>query len=129
MPGRPPVTRAGLTAPCVEYKHAEGKSVTAGPVYRGQQLPGLRDRLVYGDFVSGHVWALPADRSPRPRSSSSTELAIVSFGESLDERADPGRLRRGPAAQGGRRGRAGAGLPTQLSQTGCLDRGRGRRRR
>ena len=118
----PPCATAGLTAPHVEYKHAEGKSVTAGPVYRGQQLAGLRDRLVYGDFVSGHVWALPADRSPRPEVILSTQLAIVSFGEALDDELilvdyDGGRLHKVVAAS------AGAVLPTQLSQTGCLERG------
>jgi uncharacterized repeat protein (TIGR03806 family) len=117
-----PCDTAGLTPPHVEYKHAEGKSVTAGPVYRGQRLPALHDRLIYGDFVSGHVWALPADRSARPEVLLSTQLALVSFGEALDGELylldyDGGRLHQVAAAE------AGPKLPALLSQTGCLARG------
>jgi uncharacterized repeat protein (TIGR03806 family) len=118
----PPCNTAGLTPPHVEYKHSEGKSITAGPVYRGQMLPGLRDRVIYGDFVSGNVWALPADRSPQPEVVLATQLALVSFGEALDEELylvdyDGGRIHKVAPGEGG------AALPAQLSGTGCLDKG------
>jgi len=34
-----------------------GSSVVGGYVYRGDALAGLRGRYVFGDFVSGHIWA------------------------------------------------------------------------
>jgi uncharacterized repeat protein (TIGR03806 family) len=112
---------AGTSAPVLEYIHRQGRSITAGPFYRGSKLPALRDRYIYGDFVSGAVWALPADRSPRPETILETGLGLVSFGEALDEELilvdyDNGRLHQVvPAAPEP----AGA-LPTQLSATGCL---------
>jgi glucose/arabinose dehydrogenase len=48
----------GLVDPIFEYERAAGMSVTGGYVYLGQQLPWLRDKYVFADFVSGRVWAL-----------------------------------------------------------------------
>ncbi len=118
----PPCNTAGLTPPHVEYRHTEGKSVTAGPVYRGKEVPTLTDRLIYGDFVSGHVWALPPDRSAKPELILSTGLAIVSFAEPLDGEVhlldyDGGRFHKVIAAPADP-----ANMPTSLAATGCLDR-------
>lgn len=52
---------ATLTLPVFTYNHDEGQSVTGGYVYRGQQVPSLFGHYVFGDFVSGKVWALPVD--------------------------------------------------------------------
>lgn len=117
-----PCSAASGTPPWVEYHHNEGKSVTAGPVYRGQELPALRDRLIYSDFVSGHVWALPSDRSPKPELILDTELAVVSFAETLDGELvlldhEGGRLHKIVATP------PGAGLPEHLSETGCFTAG------
>ncbi len=53
---------AGLTAPVAEYGHGsgprQGRSVTGGYVYRGP-VTSLRDRYVFGDFVSGNLWTVP----------------------------------------------------------------------
>ena len=116
----PPCPATGLQAPVVEYPHAEGGAIVTGPVYRGQKAPSLRDRLVYGDYMSGNVWALPADRGPNPELIASTGLQVVSFGEPLDEELilvdwAGGRLHQIVATPSGT-----AGLPTLLSQTGCL---------
>jgi hypothetical protein len=51
----------GLTLPVWEYSVADGRSVTGGYVYRGRKLRALQGRYVYGDFVSGRVWALKYD--------------------------------------------------------------------
>lgn len=44
------------------YEHGfatnQGNAVVAGLFYRGERLPGLRGRFVYGDCRSGHTWAL-----------------------------------------------------------------------
>jgi Glucose / Sorbosone dehydrogenase len=54
----PTVNAASLTAPAFVYDHSEGQSVTGGYVYRGSAIAGLQGAYVYGDFVSGKVWAL-----------------------------------------------------------------------
>jgi glucose/arabinose dehydrogenase/mono/diheme cytochrome c family protein len=36
----------------------KGNSVTGGRVYRGSRIPELSGAYVFGDFVSGHIWAL-----------------------------------------------------------------------
>jgi Ca2+-binding RTX toxin-like protein len=48
----------GLIDPVAEYDRSEGYSVTGGYVYRGTAMPGLLGRYVFGDFVTGTVWAL-----------------------------------------------------------------------
>ena len=46
-----------FTFPELEYGRSDGASVTGGVVYRGTTLPGLVGQYVYGDYVSGNVWA------------------------------------------------------------------------
>jgi hypothetical protein len=48
----------GLQDPFVEYGRDEGTSVTGGVVATGDGVPGLKGRYVYGDFVSGRLWAV-----------------------------------------------------------------------
>jgi uncharacterized repeat protein (TIGR03806 family) len=53
---------AGFSGPVFEYPHADGNgSVTGGYVYRGSRIPALQGRYVFGDFLSGRVWALKDD--------------------------------------------------------------------
>ncbi|AXG98364.1 PQQ-dependent sugar dehydrogenase [Deinococcus wulumuqiensis] len=47
----------GLTGPVLTYGRSEGQSVTGGYVYRGNAIPALKGRYVFGDFGSGNVWA------------------------------------------------------------------------
>lgn len=47
-----------FTQPVCEYSHSEGQSITGGFVYRGKQLPALVGWYIFGDFVSGRVWAI-----------------------------------------------------------------------
>ena len=66
--------------PVVEYSHAEGASITGGYVYRGAALPRLAGHYVYGDFGSGHIWAVPA-AGPYTPVQIAQGNAISSFGE------------------------------------------------
>ncbi|MEM9409695.1 MAG: PQQ-dependent sugar dehydrogenase [Planctomycetota bacterium] len=43
----------GLTPPVFEYDHQDGKSVTGGFVYRGNKIPALKGRYLFGDFAGG----------------------------------------------------------------------------
>ncbi|MEM6675304.1 MAG: PQQ-dependent sugar dehydrogenase [Planctomycetota bacterium] len=63
---RPNVDPGGLAfadtiPPVIEYPHALGQSVTGGTVYRGALNPSLNGAYLYGDFVSGRIWALVHD--------------------------------------------------------------------
>ncbi|MEZ4470736.1 MAG: PQQ-dependent sugar dehydrogenase [bacterium] len=58
---------AGMVDPVYTYAHADdGSSVTGGAVYTGTEIPDLKGKYVFADFVSGRLWALdlPADRAP-----------------------------------------------------------------
>ena len=71
--------------PVYEYGHDEGQSITGGYVYTGKRIPRLRDRYVFGDFVSGRVWAirLPAKADGRagpPLTLGKWNVLISTFG-------------------------------------------------
>lgn len=54
---------SGLEPPVFEYGRNVGRTVIAGTVYRGNEIPGLTGMFIYGDFVSGRIWALEYDGS------------------------------------------------------------------
>jgi glucose/arabinose dehydrogenase len=45
--------QSGLTLPVLDYRHADGCSVTGGYAYRGSKLPELAGRYFYTDYCSG----------------------------------------------------------------------------
>jgi glucose/arabinose dehydrogenase len=47
-----------LKDPIYEYDHSLGRSITGGYVYRGSILNELFGKYIYGDFISGRIWAL-----------------------------------------------------------------------
>jgi glucose/arabinose dehydrogenase len=49
--------RNPLEAPKVVHPHPEARSITGGYVYRGTAIRGLAPAYVYGDFISGRIWA------------------------------------------------------------------------
>jgi hypothetical protein len=80
-----------LTSPVFFYDHNAGDvSITGGYVYRGSDItslsPDINSKYIFGDYVSGRVWAL--DYNPTTQVASSTLLFdspgfVSSFG--LDE--------------------------------------------
>ncbi|HEY5614792.1 MAG TPA: PQQ-dependent sugar dehydrogenase [Bacteroidota bacterium] len=52
---------AGLLRPVWDYTRSSGESITGGYVYRGSATPSLYGKYVYGDFISGRIWALTYD--------------------------------------------------------------------
>ena len=81
---------SGMIEPIWEYDHEIGKSITGGAVYRGKKLPELAGHYIYGDYVSGKIWALKYDESKktvvanRPIPYTGANLPIMSFGEDQD---------------------------------------------
>ncbi|MBL8250737.1 MAG: PQQ-dependent sugar dehydrogenase [Candidatus Competibacter sp.] len=71
-----------LTPPVLEYDHGAGESVTGGYVYRGSQVPELAGHYVYGDFISGRVWAARREAGGWVnREILASSVLISSFGE------------------------------------------------
>ncbi len=70
----------GLVPPIFEYTHVNGdRSITGGYVYRGSANSSIRGKYVYGDFISGRIWALETDGSKNELLFDS-DLSIASFG-------------------------------------------------
>ncbi len=85
-----PPNQDPLIDPVIEYPQRAGReiiglSVTGGHVYRGSATPALYGAYVYGDYVTGRIWALRYDDgrvimhrevyTPKP------VIYIASFGE------------------------------------------------
>jgi glucose/arabinose dehydrogenase len=82
--------RPDLIEPIWEYHHDVGKSMTGGTVYRGTRLPELEGAYLYGDYVTGRIWALRYDEQKKRvvanRPIRDRSLPIYSFGE--DEKGE-----------------------------------------
>lgn len=120
-PGDPAIPNA--IPPVYDYGRTEGTTVTGGRVYRGNAMPALVGRYVYGDFGSGTVWALSESGGV---ATENVRIGTVpnpsSFGLDLDGEilitAFDGKLYRlVPATDGGG---GGGDIPQQLSQTGLF---------
>ncbi|MEM1294690.1 MAG: PQQ-dependent sugar dehydrogenase [Verrucomicrobiota bacterium] len=72
-----------ISPPTHYYSHAEGASITGGYVSETYRLPGLDGAYLYGDFVTGRVWALWDDGTIVKRNEwiADTRKQIVSFGQ------------------------------------------------
>jgi quinoprotein glucose dehydrogenase len=77
--------RPDLIEPIWEYHHDVGKSITGGHVYRGKLVPELNGCYLYGDYVSGKIWALTydvdANRVVANRPVVGESVPVVTFGE------------------------------------------------
>lgn len=122
-----PTGKRGPTAilpPTVAHPHSEAASITGGLVYRGGRLPGLQGAYVYGDWVTGKMWALWHDgtRLTRQEEIARTTAQIVCFGEDhegelyLAEHALGGLYVLDPNPEHG----APSKFPQQLSETGLF---------
>ncbi len=115
-------TEATLIDPIVEYGHTEGVSVTGGYVYRGTQLADFRGTYLYGDFVSGTIWALDArDGQVHAHAKVASLPGLASFGEDAAGEvyalSFDGRIYRFEPREAGASERQ---FPTRLSQTGLF---------
>jgi hypothetical protein len=113
-----------LTPPVIELPHSEARSVIGGLVYRGEKFPALRDHYIFGDYVTGSVWAFRWDgaRAQDFHKLAETRGPIIAFGtdragEIFTTRNDgeihhliPAPVRAAPARE----------FPRRLSETGLF---------
>jgi glucose/arabinose dehydrogenase len=76
---------AGWIDPVWEYDHQVGKSITGGFVYRGRGIPELLGGYLYGDHVSGRLWAVRIDESGRAVNLAIPWAGLPVFGFGTDE--------------------------------------------
>ena len=81
--------RSSLIDPIAEYPHTDdwGKSITGGAVYRGKRTPVLEGHYLYGDYVTGKLWALKLDDQDRVAANRPirwSQLAVFTFGQTDD---------------------------------------------
>ena len=70
-----------IVPPTALHSHTEARSITGGNVYRGARLPKLVGAYVYGDYVTGKIWAMHGGTAAAaPRELLDTSLPIVCFG-------------------------------------------------
>ncbi|WP_426291787.1 PQQ-dependent sugar dehydrogenase [Dyadobacter endophyticus] len=76
----------GLIEPVHDYSQDNGdRSITGGYVYRGSAIPALAGKYIYGDYVSGRIWALELDGNTRKSNTLILEGKgnISSFGQDI----------------------------------------------
>ncbi len=77
--------RDDLIDPVWEYDHQAGRSITGGVVYRGSKTSKLAGSYLYGDFVTGKLWALKYDEKNQKvisnHSIKSNKMPVTAFGE------------------------------------------------
>ncbi|NNF61518.1 MAG: glucose sorbosone dehydrogenase [Gammaproteobacteria bacterium] len=72
--------RSGTETPIAELSRDSAQSITGGLVYRGSAIPDLVGKFVYGDFITGNIWALEQTQSGFANELiAETNLSIVSF--------------------------------------------------
>jgi len=77
--------KTGLIEPIFEYAQDNGdRSITGGYVYRGNENASLQGKYIYGDFVSGRIWALNEDGNGNELILESG-LSIASFGTDVNQ--------------------------------------------
>ena len=108
------------TSPREAYNHnGAPKSITGGFVYRGTALPDLAGQYVYGDYLTGEVWAYDgiADSSViiDPLGGTLSSFGQENSGELYAVRFSTGTIEKLEAA-----GPPGGSYPASLGNTGCF---------
>ncbi len=52
----------GFTYPVAQYDHDEGNAISGGFVYRGEAVPELQGKYVFGDIVTGRLFYAESDQ-------------------------------------------------------------------
>lgn len=111
--------------PIHDYDHGSsnfsGRSVTGGVFYIGDQIPSLKNKYIFGDYVSGNVWHLTKSGSSAQVGYITNEKSIAAFGhnpetgEVLICKYDTGKILKLVEGTGNENE-----IPTTLSATGAF---------
>lgn len=94
---------SGMTPPVAQYPQTAGdRSITGGYVYRGENMQAFQGAYIYGDYVSGRIWALRKNEQNRAVSntfilnagSSISSFGLDTKGELLVVMYSQGRIRK-----------------------------------
>ena len=75
-----------ILPPVKDHPHTEANSVIGGPVYRGEKLKQLDGSFIYGDYITGTIWAVHADKDNAYSHTTlvDTDQRIVAFTQGAD---------------------------------------------
>ncbi|WP_149495658.1 PQQ-dependent sugar dehydrogenase [Roseiconus lacunae] len=75
-----------ITPPLFEHTHLDSRSITGGHFWQSDRLPELKGAYIYGDWMTGKVWALKSagDQVLWQKELVDTPLQIVCFMSSPD---------------------------------------------
>ncbi len=78
-----PIGPTPIIPPFKDHPHTEANSVIGGPVYRGQLYRDLDGWFLYGDYITGTIWAVKPkdDDTASFRTLADTDLRIAAFTE------------------------------------------------
>ena len=81
--------KTGLVDPIYEYGREDGGSITGGYVYTGRSIPKLNGQYIFGDYLSGRIWALDYKAALKGSAVDAHPLGrfaanISTFGKDLD---------------------------------------------
>lgn len=112
--------------PVAVYDHTQGdRSITGGFVYRGAEIPGLQGRYVYGDIVTGRIWALAPSAEGsgwEPELLLESGINMATFAQDLEGEIYVVNFFDGTIHALSAAGPAPADdFPKRLSDTGCFD--------
>jgi uncharacterized repeat protein (TIGR03806 family) len=114
----------GLIDPVVEHGRGEAQSITGGAVYRGSAMPSLVGTYIYGDYITGTIWALTYDADnkavPRPIASVAGST-LVAFGQGNDGEIYTVQISGAISKLVPAGAQPPSDFPQLLSQTGCVD--------
>ena len=66
----------GFTYPVAQYDHDEGNAISGGFVYRGNAVPALRGKYVFGDIVTGRLFSVDANQLKLGQQAEIQELGL-----------------------------------------------------
>jgi glucose/arabinose dehydrogenase len=72
--------QTGMEPPIWTYGRDQGNATIGGFVYHGSKLTELTGSYIYGDYVSGRIWALKGTTNPVNKELLKTNLYLTSFG-------------------------------------------------
>lgn len=71
-----------IVPPTAAHSHTESRSMTGGYVYRGSRLDDLYGTSIYGDYVTGKIWGVQAQKGgfSEPRELAHAPFQVICFG-------------------------------------------------